>query len=81
MFTICDIIIWVIIMRLRNVKGASATIESSDYIILNSKDNKGKFSNLFNKITNGINSNNIQENDKLTLLNIKKRVANQMEVW
>lgn len=48
MFTICDIIIWVIIMRLRNVKGASATIESSDYIILNSKDNKGKFSNLFN---------------------------------
>ena len=35
-------------MRLRNVKGAAATIESSDYIILNPKDNKGSFNRLFN---------------------------------
>lgn len=48
MFTICDIIIMVINMRLRNVKGAAATIESSDYIILNPKDNKGSFNRLFN---------------------------------
>ena len=35
-------------MRLRNVKGAAATIESSDCIILNPKDNKGSFNRLFN---------------------------------
>ena len=35
-------------MRLRNIKGAAATIESSDYIILNPKDNKGSFNRLFN---------------------------------
>ncbi|MBQ9072041.1 MAG: tRNA (guanosine(46)-N7)-methyltransferase TrmB [Bacilli bacterium] len=35
-------------MRLRNVKGASAIIESSDYIIKDYKEYKGKYKELFN---------------------------------
>ena len=34
-------------MRLRNVKGAKELIESSKYVILNYKDYKGKYNNLF----------------------------------
>ena len=34
-------------MRLRNVKGAKEIIESSNYIVLNYKEHKGKYNKLF----------------------------------
>lgn len=34
-------------MRLRNVKGAKEIIESSNYVVLNYKEHKGKYSKLF----------------------------------